>query len=251
MQKIAHPGGKPSPSQGTTAGGENKVDAQRRHIVEIVLWVIGFIVLMVASVIVHGHPGPWPFDLQTTITLQHIPYPAWLRTCIDAISHLNDPVPAGIALALWFVGLAIFRKFRQALFIGLGVTLADWIDFVLNHFVNRPRPSSPLIHVFQPEPIPSFPSGHTEHDIVYYGFLLYLSFLKPVREWRYYHFLLPLQILAVVITFTIGYSRVLEGSHWVTDALAGYLAGALLLMAVIWLYRWTTVKLAERKVKRS
>ncbi len=194
MQKMTHPKGTllPSSAKGSTAGGENKADARRRHVIEIVLWVIGFVVLMVASIIVHGHLGPWPFDLQTTITLQHIPYPGWLRTCIDAISHINDPVPAGVALALWFVGLAIFRKFQQAIFLGGGVMLADGIDFVLNHFVNCPRPSSPLIYIYQPEPVPSFPSGHTEHDMVYYGFLLYLSFAKPVRQWRYYRFLLPL-----------------------------------------------------------
>ena len=33
-------------------------------------------------------------------------------------------------------------------------------------------------------------------------------------------------MLALNILF-IGYSRVLEGSHWLDDALAGYLAGAL------------------------
>lgn len=253
MQKIAHPKGSllTSGTKGTTAGGENKADAHWRHVIEVVLWVIGFIVLMVAAVIVHGHPGPWPFDLQTTITLQHILYPAWLSTAIADISHLNDPVPAGVALALWFVGLALFRKFQQAIFVPAGVLLSDLIDFVLNHFVNRPRPRSPLIHIYQPESVPSFPSGHTEHDMVYYGFLLYLSFTKPVRQWRYYRFLIPLQIFAVVVVFTIGYSRVLEGSHWVTDALAGYLAGALLLPLVIRVYCWTTVKLAQRKVKKS
>ena len=253
MQKMAHPKGPPlaASGKGITSGGENRAAAYKRHVIEVVLWVIGFVVLIVASIMVHSHPAPWPFDLQTTIAIQRIQYPGWLRACIAAISHLNDPVPAGITLALWFVGLAIFRKFQQAIFLGVGVTLADWIEFVLNHFVNRPRPSSPLIHVYQPEPIPSFPSGHTEHDMVYYGFLLYLSFTKPVRQWRYYRFLLPLQILAVVIMFTIGYSRILEGSHWITDALAGYLSGALLLMVLIWLYRWTTIKLAERKVKKS
>ncbi len=251
MQKMTQPRGTQVGSNGggTTPGGENKSDARVRHILEAVLWGIGFIVLMVASVMVHNHPGPWPFDLQTTIMLQHIHYPGWLLSCIGAISRLNDPIPAGVALALWFIGLALFRKFRQAIFIAVGVTLADWFDFVLNHFVGRPRPSSPLIHVYMPEPIFSFPSGHTEHDMVYYGFLLYLSFSKPVRQWRYYRFLIPLQVLAVVIMLVIGYSRVLEGSHWVTDALAGYLSGALLLFVLIRIYRWTTAKLAGRKVK--
>jgi membrane-associated phospholipid phosphatase len=107
-----------------------------------------------------------------------------------------------------------------------------------------------LIHVFQPEPIKSFPSGHSEHDVVYYGFLLYLSFTKPVRQWRYYRFLLPFQIIAAFIIVAIGYSRIYEGSHWFTDVLGGYISGAVLLMAVIWLYRWATAKLVERRAKK-
>ena len=35
----------------------------------ITLWLIGFIALVGASVIVRFHPAPWPFDLQTTISL--------------------------------------------------------------------------------------------------------------------------------------------------------------------------------------
>jgi hypothetical protein len=43
-------------------------------------------------------------------------------------------------------------------------------------------------------PVHSFPSGHTETDVAYYGFLLYLSFTPPVRQWRYCNFLIPFQI---------------------------------------------------------
>jgi len=43
---------------------------------------------------------------------------------------------------------------------------------------------------------------------------------------------------------------VLEGSHWLTDALAGYLAGALWLALLIFLYRWTLDKLNTWYAKR-
>ncbi len=83
--------------------------------------------------------------------------------------------------------------------------------------------------------------------MVYYGFLLYLSFTKPVREWRYHWLLLPLQIFAVLNILLVGYARVEAGSHWITDALAGYLSGGLLLFLFISLYCWTTDKLARRR----
>ncbi|MBA2285793.1 MAG: phosphatase PAP2 family protein [Ktedonobacteraceae bacterium] len=233
-----------------TSGSRDKRNAHNRHVVEAILWIIGVIVLAIFSVVVHMHLGPWPVDLQTTIAEQRISYPSWIHTIIDLVSHTNDPIPAGVALGIWAVGLLIFRKWLQALFIAGGTLLSDWINFMDNILVGRPRPNSPLIHIFQPEPIKSFPSGHVEHDVVYYGFLLYLSFTKPVRQWRYYRLLLPLQIIAAFIIVTIGFSRIYEGSHWLTDVLGGYLSGAVLLLAVIWLYRWATAKLAERRARK-
>ena len=97
---------------------------------------------------------------------------------------------------------------------------------------------------------PSFPSGHVENDLVYYGFLLYLSFTKPISQWRSRWILIPFQVYAALNILFIGYSRVLEGSHWLDDALAGYLASALWLALLIFLYRWTLDWLTKRRNKR-
>jgi phosphatidylserine/phosphatidylglycerophosphate/cardiolipin synthase-like enzyme len=86
--------------------------------------------------------------------------------------------------------------------------------------------------------------------VIYYGFLLYVSLTKPVSEWRYRWVLIPFQIYAVLNILLIGYSRMLEGSHWLTDALGGYLSGALWLSLIIFLYRWTIDKLTERRARR-
>jgi membrane-associated phospholipid phosphatase len=204
----------------------------------------------VASVMVHFHPGPWPFDLQTTNSVQHLPLWPWVQAILTFVDVFNDPIPAVIALSVWFIGLSLFRLFPQAIFIAFGTGLADLLDGLISTIVARPRPSSPLIHVYIPEPFHSFPSGHTEHCVVYYGFLLYLSFTKPVREWRYHWFLLPLQLFAILNILLVGYARVAAGSHWITDALAGYLSGALLLFLLIFLYRWTTDALALRRARK-
>ena len=236
-----------------TSGGENRQRAQRRHIIEVCLWVVALIILVMLSVLVIFHPGPFPIDAQSMETLQSLHLPTWLSAVIAFFSTLNDPIPSIIAWVAWLIGLSIFRRFRQAIFLVFGSVAADGVDGLVRLFVNRPRPApSPHvpIHVYMPEPFTSYPSGHTEHDVVYYGFLLYLSFTKPVREWPYRWVLIPFQVFAVVAILSIGYSRIAEGSHWLTDALAGYLVGALLLFVLIWLYRWTTNKLAERRAKK-
>jgi undecaprenyl-diphosphatase len=254
MENVTHPKGlmgEQIPANAQTAGGENKRDVHKRHIVEVTLWVVGFLLLVWSVVMVRMHPGPWPIDLETTRTLQswHLWPP--LRDFVGFISSLNDPIPSTVALVLWLAVLCFFRKFQQGIFIAFGSAIGDGLDGIVRLFANRPRPSSSLIHVFMPEPFTSYPSGHTEHDTVYYGFLLYLSFTKPMREWRYFHYLLPLQIFAVIAMLSIGFSRILEGSHWLTDTLGGYLCGLLLLYGLIFTYRLTTDKLAERHAKKQ
>ena len=207
------------------------------YIVVVALWIIGLIALLVTSVIVRLHPGPWPFDLQTTVTLQGLHLWPWVNSSIDFISRVNDPLPVTIALVFWFIGLSILRWFLLAIFFVFGTTVSDLgINGFISQLVGRPRPSSPLIHIYNPEPFHSFPSGHTEHNVIYYGFLLYLSFSKPVRQWRYRWILVPFQIFAVLNILGVSYSRVVEGSHWVTDTLGGYLSGALCLFLIIFLY---------------
>ncbi len=238
----------------TTPGGENRQRARRRHIIEASLWAVAFILLVVLSVLVKLHPGPFSMDVQATETLQGLHLPAWLSAVIAFFSTLNDPIPSIIAWVLWLIGLSLFRWFQQAIFVVFGSLAADGIDGLVRLPVNRPRPAPGPhipIHVYMPEPFTSYPSGHTEHDTVYYGFLLYLSFTKPVREWRYRWVLIPFQVFAAVAIVAIGYSRIAEGSHWLTDAVAGYLLGALLLLALIWLYRLTTNKLAERRARKK
>ena len=125
--------------------------------------------------------------------------------------------------------------------IGLVVTVlgASGIHGLVAILVGRPRPDPHHypIHVYNSiVPFSTYPSGHTEHDIAYYGFLLYLSFSQPVRRWRYRWLLLPLQGFAIYDILFIGYSRILEGDHWFTDVLGGYLEGLVYLLFFLYLY---------------
>ncbi len=245
-----------------TTGLKQQDAAQTRRRVVLPLWVLGFVLLAAACVIVRLHPAPWPFDLQTTITLQHLQLPPWVSAPIVWASIVDNPIPSAITFVVWFVvlsliGVVVWRRggwlmpwFVTAIFISFGTVAMDGLDQLIGFLVARPRPSSPLIHVYMHETVPSFPSGHVENDVVYYGFLLYLSFTKPVSEWRYRWLLIPFQLYAVLNILLIGYSRVYEGSHWLTDALAGYLAGALWLVLLIFLYRWTLDMLTKRRAER-
>ncbi len=230
------------------------------------LWVVGLMTLLVASVIVRLHPAPWAFDLQTTIALQQLQpqLPFWVSNPIVWASIVDNPIPSTASFIAWFVvllltGLVAWRRggspipwFVTAIFISLGVPVMAGLNRIFAIIAARPRPISPLMHVFMPEPgIPSFPSGHVENDVVYFGFLLYLSLSKPISQWRYRWVLIPFQLYAVLNILLVGYSRVYEGSHWLTDASGGYLEGALWLVLLIILYRWTLGRMTQWYARRS
>ena len=269
MFKTTNPRAKgmQTPTAATTSGGENRQDAQKRYRIQGILWFIGLIIFIASCLVIHSHPAPYPVDLSATQAVQGLHLPGWLIGVLDLPSIVDNPIPSYIATAAWFFGMlligGIFHRnhrpsaaqwFLTACVFLVTIVFSAAVNVGLDEIIGRPRPNphTEPIHVYTPlVPFPTYPSGHVEHDVVYYGFLLYLSFTRPVRQWRYRWLLLPLQIFAVFDILAVGFSRVLEGDHWFTDVLGGYLEGLLLLFFFIFLYRWTTAWLARRRAEKT
>jgi membrane-associated phospholipid phosphatase len=67
-----------------------------------------------------------------------------------------------------------------------------------------------------------FPSGHTSNAVVIFGVLAMVA-VEHRRLWI---------ALAVFVSTTVGLSTIFLDTHWVTDVLGGWLAGALVLFAL-------------------
>jgi hypothetical protein len=67
-----------------------------------------------------------------------------------------------------------------------------------------------------------FPSGHTSNAVVIFGVLALVA-VEHRRAWV---------ALAVFVSATVGLSTIFLDTHWVTDVLGGWLAGALVLLAL-------------------
>jgi uncharacterized BrkB/YihY/UPF0761 family membrane protein/membrane-associated phospholipid phosphatase len=219
--------------------------------IAITLWMIGLLTLAVAAVLVRNHPGPWLIELAFTRTVQSLPYWSWLRPIIVFFGTFNNPTPSGIGFGIVFTVILLMGWYRQAIFLALTVGIGDGIEVLIGNYVARPRPSPALVHVDVFLKYNSFPSGHVCHEVLFYGFLLFLSFTGPVRRWQYRWALIPLQVFASLNILMIGFSRVYEGEHWAFDTMAGYLSGTLGLALFILLYQWTTSVLEKRHAKRE
>jgi membrane-associated phospholipid phosphatase len=229
------------------------------------LWGIGLLLFIVSCFVIHAHPQPYPIDITTTQTLQNLQDINWADTILHFVGVAIDPITSGTVLALWVVALLLagwvsrlrgrspMRWWVSAIFLAVLGAGTFGLNQLIDQLVNRPRPTSdtaPIRHHTNLIPIPTYPSGHVEFAVVFYGFLLFLSFTKPVREWRYRWVLIPFQLYAVFDILTVGIARITELDHWLTDVLGAYFEGALYLIAFIFLYQWTIRKLEERRAKK-
>jgi undecaprenyl-diphosphatase len=138
--------------------------------------------------------------------------------------------------------LLLERKRHAAVFLLVAVTGGVLLSLALKGSFSRPRPD--LVPHGSYVSTTSFPSGHSMMSAITYltlGALLARTHPHP----RIKAYVL---MLAVLMTFAVGVSRVYLGVHWPTDVLAGWAAGAtwalLCWLAARWLQRRGRVEAA-------
>ena len=230
--------------------GQKKSQHYTRLIIGSILWILAVVLMIMLALFAHTHFQPTPFELSTSRDVQALSFPPVIQAIMRWFTAINDPIPDTTMVIITVIILAVIRKFKAAIFLALSAGIGDAADAVIGDVVGRPRPSPRLIHVDSLLKFNSFPSGHSCHMMVFYGFLLFLSLTKPVRQWKYYRALLPLQIYAVITILIVGFARIWEGEHWITDVAGGYLDGILWMTLFIFLYNWTTKKLDERRERK-
>ena len=106
--------------------------------------------------------------------------------------------------------------------------LAQWPKAL----IDRPRPSDNFDGIVGVGGFQSFPSGHSEYVVTFYGFLAYLVMLHLERRWMRW----TVGIGWVVFALATGFGRIALGRHWPIDVLASYVIGLGLLSGMIWLH---------------
>jgi undecaprenyl-diphosphatase len=146
----------------------------------------------------------------------------------------------GVLIVELVVAIVIFLRLRWrrgALWLAISMAGALALDVALKFAFHRPRPqpffgSAP--HSF------SFPSGHALCSFVFYAVLagLIADRVKPLA------LRVAVGIVAALLIAAIGLSRIYLGVHYPSDVIAGYLAAAIWVSALLVLDHL-------RKVRRS
>jgi undecaprenyl-diphosphatase len=166
------------------------------------------------------------FDLAVQLRVHGWSRP-WLTAVMLALTWIGSVKIFATSLGI-VLGFLVGQRHRHAAAL-LGLSMLG--AFVLNeslklHF-HRPRPTVPWS--IGDEHTYSFPSGHSLFSFVLYGTLAYLALHRPVTPRRRVEVLVP----AILLPLGIGLSRIYLGMHYPTDVLAGYLTGAVWLVAVV------------------
>lgn len=204
---------------------------QRRRkrilITTIAVIAIGFSVL---SILVLLFPES-SIDRSFSARIQAHRYPA-LDALMKAVSYPGYTEYAGVMAAIVAGVFLTFRYRKEALFVVL--TLASGIvSSVVKLLVNRPRPSQDIVSVLEKTRQQSFPSGHTQFYVVFFGFMIVLMYtLKMLPAWLR----LSVSIISLLIIFIIPFSRVYLGAHWFTDVLGGFMLGLICLSILSYWY---------------
>jgi undecaprenyl-diphosphatase len=208
----------------------------RRHPIFILVEVLLLLLALGLDVLVALHPGPLPGDVGSMLTVQHLLLPhKTLTLLINQTSELTWPLPATLT-TIAVVGLFLaLRRWLDALLLAVIPGVGSASSYLTTLLVQRPRPLGHGLYIqMMVKGFYSFPSGHVEHALVFFGLLVFLTY--QVRRPGWWAWPLRLVLLAVIVV--IGPSRMLEGEHWLSDVVAGYLYGAFWLVLGIQVYGW-------------
>jgi undecaprenyl-diphosphatase len=148
------------------------------------------------------------------------------------VSALGGVSLLGLVTVIAVGFLVLDGKGHMAYFAGGSVVGGLVVATLLKDIFQRPRPE--IVPHIAYAANTSFPSGHSMMSAVTYLTLGALLARSQERKRLKAYFLL----LAALLTFMVGASRVYLGVHWPTDVLAGWMAGAVWALLCWLVARW-------------
>ena len=136
---------------------------------------------------------------------------------------------ASLSMTAFLLALCLIRRtMTDALAVLLILPTQGLVIVLPKLLIDRPRPEGPLFGATD-----SFPSGTAATSVLILGLAIYFAslYITPNR------LRIPLQVALAAAIIALGIFRILSSEHYPSDVLAGWLAGALFLLAIIALHR--------------
>jgi len=233
--------GASAPEALVNGAGETDFTVSPRHAAARARWAEIIFVIALGlygglAALAHAY-AYFDWDLRINHAIRAVTLPGFDQLMV-ALSWLgNGIVPTilvvGAGMTLYAAGLRL-----EGILCMIGVSLGSVMNSLMKLAIARPRPDPSLVDVMRHYDHNSFPSGHVEFFVTFFGFLLFLSYvlLKPGWLRR-----LSFAVFGLLIAL-IGVSRVYMGAHWPSDTVGAYLAGGVWLMLMIEVYRRTKAR---------
>ena len=175
----------------------------------------------------------FPIDLAITRTIQSIDFPFFDRLMI-VISWPGFTPQSFLLCAFIVILIFTLGLYWEAITALVASCLPAIVNVLVKAYIQRPRPTVDVVHVFRILDSYSFPSGHVMFYVGFFGFLGFLTFTMLKRSW------MRIALLAIygIFILLVGVSRIYLGQHWASDVLGAYLLGSLILVGIIQFYRW-------------
>jgi undecaprenyl-diphosphatase len=185
------------------------------HYLVLTAFILFGAVSILGFLSINGFFRGFDHSLSAALSLEVGVSPPWLIQIMKIISWIGGGIQRFVIVALLSAALWRYWGWGAGLAMALTSLLSAFTSETLKHYFGRLRPD----FVPQLDPITSFayPSGHaTNAAVVYLLFVL----LMPNRA----H--IGWQILAAIMIFLTGLSRIMLAVHWPSDVLGGWMLGS-------------------------
>ena len=186
-------------------------------------WLTVFLITITLYILsIFHHTLPADHAILNALRIHHEPlrnFLAWFDI---------NPV-ASLSMTAFLLALCLLRRqFPDALAVLLILPTQAVVIVLPKFLIGRPRPEGALFGNTD-----SFPSGTAATAALILGLAIYFAQLHITRKLPRIAF----QAALTAAIIALGLFRILSGEHYPSDVLAGWLAGALSLLAIIALHR--------------
>jgi undecaprenyl-diphosphatase len=145
--------------------------------------------------------------------------PKWLKPFMELMTLIGQP-PVTVGFAAAVIGYGVALEKPHFVISGLIAIVTLALSGLLKIFLRRARPVNAYVRnmMFQTY---SFPSGHAAGAIASSG----LGAIVVAEKWP--ELAIAAWIIALLLSFWIGISRIYLGAHYATDVVGGWIFGAI------------------------